>query len=400
MSVLAEYKDFVLNTGPSFVHGPDDLLLEARKRGYILGYATQGDISERLQGGESIRGNILLEDGGTFSHKAPGAEHEVRMPQVEKQKKIDWRFAYDQNAWLDQTIILQANNMTQAKRFMLYNREKTKLEKRMALSMTNGMEASSWATPSRKLMLTGDAVTDATEPLSIPCFVNEETNGAYNYTETGDWSADVIGISPADEARWRPQQLTYSVSVAPTAMVASEYEGLIDQFELMCMLLAWGDVPMVDGYGANAAEFSAQSVGKKVIATVRTGVQEFKRAMRSTNALDGFATSTGGDIGRIVPLFSGALVKHFEELETARIYNDGSGNLVDWTNAGTRPNRARYTFLDFDWIYPIFHEEMYFADTETFKDGRQPDANVRYKVCYWNWWCESRQRLGHIAPVA
>jgi hypothetical protein len=60
---------------------------------------------------------------------------------------------------------------------------------------------------------------------------------------------------------------------------------------------------------------------------------------------------------------------------------------------------ARYWFVNGQYLTPIFHSTRYMKKHDVMRHPNQPFTWVQPVDCWWNLFCNSRQRHGIIAPL-
>jgi hypothetical protein len=69
-------------------------------------------------------------------------------------------------------------------------------------------------------------------------------------------------------------------------------------------------------------------------------------------------------------------------------------------SASTIDSGARYWWVNGNYLTPIFHSRRYFEKHEVLRHPNQPFTYVQVVDCWWNLFCNSRQRQGIVAPLA
>jgi hypothetical protein len=60
---------------------------------------------------------------------------------------------------------------------------------------------------------------------------------------------------------------------------------------------------------------------------------------------------------------------------------------------------ARYFWVNGNYLTPIYHARRYFEKHEVLRHPNQPFTYVQVVDCWWNLFCNSRQRMGIVAPL-
>jgi hypothetical protein len=61
---------------------------------------------------------------------------------------------------------------------------------------------------------------------------------------------------------------------------------------------------------------------------------------------------------------------------------------------------ARFWFVNGQYITPIYHSTRYMKKHDVMRHPNQPFSWVQPVDCWWNVFCNSRQRHGIVAPLA
>ena len=156
-----------------------------------------------LQGGSTIKDALILDSASTFQQYQPNDTFLWQNPQVVSTLNVDWRFSVDHMSWTDQEVELNTGGLANESLRGVYKRLKREKEQRMWTSMINGWEDLLWRLPKKSEMEDSSGLY----PYSIPAFINETTNGLYDFTS--DTFKTVEGISPTSKSLWTPQQTTF-----------------------------------------------------------------------------------------------------------------------------------------------------------------------------------------------
>ena len=197
MTAIQQFNDFMANTGPIYLTGPDMIVNEAVERRYLWGELIQGQASS-IQGGSEIRDTLMFDDASTFEYIDPNATLSYRNPQVSSEISSAWRFANDHMAWTDQEVELNAgSDLNVASLAAAYKRIRRLKEQRLATSMVNGFEASIFrpAIGNAAVMETKSGLI----PYSIPVFIHEtleNTTDGFRGSLPPGWTT-ILGLDPA-----------------------------------------------------------------------------------------------------------------------------------------------------------------------------------------------------------
>ena len=117
------------------------------------------------------------------------------------------------------------------------------------------------------------------------------------------------------------------------------------------------------------------------------------------------------------PTFSGIELMYCSNLDTAAIFPKLSSGTTQRTayntdivaastTAGATETDstvidpgARYYWVNGNYLTPIYHSRRFFTKHEVMKHPNQPFTYVQVVDCWWNLFCNSRQRHGIVAPM-
>lgn len=397
-SALSTFTDFVNSTGPTYLTSSQDIVNEAVKRTYMLSRWLKGrDISEVVQGGRTIKDDIMLDEAPTARTYQPNETFTPQNPQVLTEWEINWRYVVDHMTATDQEFELQGNfsSMTRSARHQVYKDLKWSKEQRMWTSMFNFMENLLWAQPNKGTM----EAAAGTEPYSIPAFVNEYTNGLFAVPDAGaglpggNWTT-VMGINPATKTKWVPQQESYG-STSPTASNADvTNRNIVQAMDRMWMKIRFMPPAFRQEY------FEKAELNRQVIAASNSGVSIYQNLMRISQDL--YASASRQDPAYVNPAYAGISLVPIESLGSALLYLDATttpDSLVVETSSATDNSGPRYYFLNGNYIKPVWHARRYFNRTEGLTPPNQPFTTFWYVDSWYNVVCRSRQRQGIVYPT-
>jgi hypothetical protein len=394
---LSGFARFVDDTGPTYFSGPKERVNDAQKTNYrTLGYMLRGQsMNETLQFGATIKDKVLLSVTRVTHAYSPGAEESVANPQLATTWTVPWRFWLTPMTWLDQTVELNGGKgMVRETRFQQYYSEWMSIQQEGYTDWCNFMEDSYWAVPDKSRM----EAADGDLPYSIPCFVNEYTNGLpISANQPGGSWTTVQQIDPtaSGKTNWVPQKFTYDNADHGGTDTAS-VDGLLTALDKAYMKLDFQPPPVAREYFESP---SAQPWG--FIACSSVGMAEVKRSYRIQNdrwenTLDPYG----------MPLYGGRPFVYVAVLDSAAIYPTGAGvsgaaNLsteTDGTSTGTTFAGPRFFVLQPKYLRSVFHSERYLADLGVMTDPKIPTQHVKYLDTWGNLVCRSRQRHAIITP--
>jgi hypothetical protein len=346
-TALSNFADFVAATGPAYVRSPTDFLNEAVRQRYVLGRFLKGrELSEVIQGGETIKDLVMFDEANTYQTYKPNEEFNWTQPQIGTEQELDWRFSVDHMSWTDQEIELNMpSGMSRGYANVQYKKRKKMIEARMWTSMINGIDTALMASP----------------------------------------SAATAGIDPAGQSGWRNQVETYDYDDADDS--DGDADGLIDAFDNMITKVDF----QAPGFHDEHFEQSYSGLREFILCS-RGGLNQYKRLLRASN--DTLVQKQDAAYNR--PQFSGIDL----------VYNTAQDTLSQtWAQGATAATETayatdgyRYYFINANYLKPVFHTSRYFYKKDPFFLEKQPFTWVCPVDCWWNLWCSSRKRQGIVAP--
>lgn len=416
MPAITQFNDFMQSTGPAYLKSADAVINEAVKNNYVLSRLLKEKASETLiQSGTSIRDVIVFDDAATYQKYQPNDTFTWSNPQVTDTLSASWRFSMDHMAWTDQEVELNEGDPK-----TLYKRLKRVKEMRMWTSMLNGMENDLWAAPQGQ----GSAIESSSgrEPYSIPCFVTEQLNSITTFGDRGGrptgFGNTVLGIDPTVDARWTNQVSFYDrnadQNAAFTSAVMTNHNagtrligGLFPAMDEMYLKVQF-KAPLTQRQYFEETNFQRQ-----MILCSRVGINQYKRALRAENDV----LVNMQDAAYNTPTFSGIPLEYCANLDDAAIFPAHTSAVTDTltgrntpsaasttvgqteTNANTIDKGPRYYFINGQYLTPIFHTTRYMKKHDVMRHPNQPFSWVQPVDCWWNLFCNSRQRHGIVSPV-
>lgn len=434
-TAIQQFNDFMANTGPIYLSGPDVIVNEAVERRYVWGEMIRGKATA-LQGGSEIRDTLMLDDSSTFEYIKPNVTLNYRNPQVSVEVSSDWRFANDHMAWTDQEVELNAgSDLNVASRAAAYKRIRRLKEQRLATSLANGLEKSIFrpAIGNQAEMETNSGLL----PLSIPAFIHENltsTTDGYRGALPIGWSGTLTGITVADEPKFTNQHVFYGSNLestpnaAPTGVVfdpntvnggssgiTHDVYGLFSAFDEMFMRLQYVPPATMSEY------FENDTIRQQMILSSRKGMNLYKRLLRTSNdRLVGSGSPQDPDYTS--PTFSGIPIKYVSRLDVEKIYprhttaGTDVANTLGGRNGVTSANISsvvggaeddidtidkgpRFYFVNCEYMHPYVHTSRYLKRHDVMRHPNQPYTSIQNVDCWWNIMARSRQRQGIISPV-
>jgi hypothetical protein len=414
MPSITQFNDFMQSTGPAYLKSADAVINEAVKNNYVLSRLLKEKASETLvQGGTSIKDVIVFDDASTYQKYQPNDTFTWSNPQVTDTLSAPWRFSMDYMSWTDQEVEL---NDGDAK--VMYKRLKRIKEMRMWTSMLNGMENDLWA-PSQGNSTNMEG-SGGKEPYGLPAFITEDIGAVTTFGERGGrpigWTT-VLGIDPDTDGRWSNQISFYDRALpANDAATSKTFGGFNSGTRTVHALFgAFDEMYLKVQFKAPLTQrqyFEETNFSRQMILCSRLGLNQYKRSLRATNDM----LVSPQDSAYNTPTFSGIPLEYCANLDDAAIFPIGNASVNDdksgrdgatlvttsggsETGSTTIDKGARYWFVNGQYLTPIFHSTRYMKKHDVMRHPNQPFTWVQPVDCWWNLFCNSRQRHGIIAPV-
>lgn len=422
---IQTFNDFMNATGPTYLTSADQVINEAVKNTYAFSRLLKEKTSEAtVQGGNEIRDVIMFDDASTYDHYLPNDTFAWRNANVTDTVRAPWRFSIDHMAWTDHEVELNSGSgSTRDYVKAQYKRLKRIKEQRMWTSLTNGFENDLWATTlNNNAEMEGNA---GKLPYSLPAFITEipMTGSPFGADQRGDvpfgWT-NVMNLAPSSETRWSNQISYYDPAPAsgdpnsPLALysgienvrtggdVYSAYiGGLLTAFDEMFLKLDFRTP------STRAEYFEKPSMNRQMILCSRLGINQYKQVLRASND----TLVSYQDPAYNAPTYSGIELMYCSNLDTAALFPSGGGTRTTAAGAigpmtgyaaeasATDPG-PRYWWVNGNYLTPIFHNRRYFEKHEVLRHPNQPFTYVQVVDCWWNLFCNSRQRQGIVAPIS
>lgn len=354
---LFSFADFVTATNEHVVTPPKDIISDAVLHTYAVKDMLRGKgESEVVKSGTKLTDRIQLQTGTQFGFYDP---NEVFSPSIEDVlTKIEspWRFAKDCWGFTDHETMLNEGD-----RLVQYKSLRDSKRQASTISLYNGIENALWATPDTNTM--ESQTNTGGRPYSIRAFVTEDGNAPSGFTT-------IQQVNPTTFPKWKNQVQNYAYasidSTLPTAL------------EALWRKCKFESPDNKDSY------FKETKFNKFKVYTNLDGWQNYVRLTRNAN--DRAVSGGGPDLGFATenPVFGGIPVCWIEALDSV----------------GYSTGQPRYFFLNYEFMYPVFHSERYMHETNPINGGvGQPYSWVVYKDCWYNLFCRSRYRQGIAVPV-
>lgn len=388
-SPLSAFGMFVASNGPVIYTSVKDIINDAVRVNFnTLGYLLRGnELSDVLQAGPYIQDHVFLQQQSVTHSYQPGATETYTQPQVGTTWRVDWRFFLSYIAWTDHELELSAgSNQTAKARYQRYKDIWYQKEQNLHTDQMNYVEDAMWAVPDKTKM----EAQDGQEMYSIPCFVNEFTNGLPSSAHPGGAWTTVMGIDPtaAGKTNWKPQTFTYGSITASTPAT-----NLIQAFDSAQLSLDFRPPPMY----RESFEQPSGRFADLVCFTSKQGIMNARRLYRESNDRWQDNWDPFGN-----PMYSGMPFVYVAKLDSAAIFPTGAAAALstELDTAGTTNSGPRYFLIRPKYLKMVFHSERYFKNLGEMTDMRQPTVHAMPIDTWGNMLCRSRRRHGIIYPNA
>ena len=382
-TALANFNDFMAVTGPRYLTSAEEVINEAVKNTYILGRFLKGKgMDASVQGGKTINDSVMFDESSTYDHYKPNATFSWSNPQVITDLEINWRFSVDHMSWTDQEVELNVSEgLSRDAQKVAYKRLKRIKEMRLWTSFLNGMEADLW----RGAYANGAEMetNTGTLPYGIQSFISENTTNYHSFN-TGD-ATTVMGVAPGTETKWRNQVSTYDYDDADDS--DGDQDGLLDAFDEMFLKVKFIPPATKQEY------FEKDTLNRQFICCSRGGLNLYKRMLRDAND-----TLVGKqDPAYNMPQYSGIDLLYVSHLDDGAINGNSTADDTETATGGDNDG-YRYWWLNGNYMTPVYHARRYMEKHDPMRHPNQPFTTVQPVDCWWNTFCNSRQRQGIIAP--
>lgn len=393
-TALSQFNDFTLATTSVKVSGPESLVNDAQLNTYSFGDLMGGDTGRKkmIQGGKTITENVVFQDNGTFRFTLPGETQTWSNPQKLVQSEYHWRFSLAHMSWTRQEVLLndRIKYGTEENRFLAFVDLRNEKELLMWTAKWNGVEAQLWAEPDSGAM----EAAGGKQAMSIPVYVNEDTNGLFNNLDGSATTFTTVGgINPTTttqgQTAWVPQTKTYTQEISAQDHMYNP-GNLLAGISALYRECRFEQPPTMQSY------FDDPRFNRFKIFTSTVGETAAEIAVRMSNDL-----LRGGwgpqDWGYGNPAYRGIPIKRVSTLDTATLYENS--NTTDKVAESTADNIGpRYYLINSQYLYPVFHDEMYFEKDEISRHHNDPDTFVCPVATWYNVICTSRRRQGLLSP--
>ena len=428
-SPIQTFNDFMNATGPAYLTSADSVINEAVKNTYAFSRLLNEKTSEAtVQGGNEIRDVIMFDDASTYDHYLPNDTFNWRNNQVLDTVKCPWRFSIDHMAWTDHEVEL--NGGEGAGRDYVksqYKRLKKSKEQRLWTSLLNGFENDLWQTPFGNYSEMEGA--GGKLPYSLPSFISEVPDtsnplGTRGGVPLGWTNVMNLANGTTGESRWTNQISNYdrqlttgtaanTLATSNTGTVSTRDGSTTYTAQIGGLITAFDDMFLKCDFQPPSTRqeyFEKATLNRQMILCSRLGLNQYKQALRASNdTLVSYQDAAYGS-----PSFSGIELMYCANLDNAALYPIGTSPVdraavgtaigaqsttVGGTEATATDLGARYWWVNGNYLTPVYHASRYFAKHDVMRHPNQPFTYVQVVDCWWNLFCNSRQRQGIVAPI-
>lgn len=387
---IEQFNDFMNTTGVAVLGSAKDVINETQKNTYIYGRMLRGGgMSKTLKGGKKIRDYLMMNEKSTRRHIGVAPELTWENPQTSVYHEIPWRYTIDHISWTDQEIEQNDNTeyMSDDGWFHMFKELKHLKWERLWSSWYNGCEDDTFATPS-KANMEDEA---GRVPYSIPCFVNEMSNGLYTAAVTGTWTTKA-GLSPTSgdaNGKWDNVRETYAKDPALLS-VGVDWDG----FKALSRAVHRTGFQPLPGKGGS---FSEPETNPQFIATSIGGITNYEIALRRSN--DRLVSAQ--DPHYAYPQFAGIDLIWVSNLDTAILHpSSDTGGLGTYDGANTTARGARYFGINPKYLFPVLHARYYAKVGKVRNHPNQEGANIQTIQQWHNLFPRSLRRQFCVYPSA
>ena len=389
-SPLDVLTDIAKTTSPAFLSSETAFVNEARKRTYVLPRFMSGkDMSDMVQGGETIRDDIFLDVQSSYEHYHPNAPFTYSNPQLLTQWQVPWRFTKAEAVYTAQELGINQGQMNQTARALRFKKVLNGKMLNLFTDYCNGMEDDFWAQPDYSEMEAAGGKT----PQSLACFVHEfnVSGGVAGRPRDKDGATytTVQNIDPSTETKWGNLVENYTSDAANTTPTDIQ-ETTLSLFRAMTKQyrkLKFSTLP-------KGQEYSDPGTSPNFMCASNNGLALYEDGLRVNQ--DTFVFVGRQDPSFMGPTFRGMPIVYIDTLDAAALYDDGSSGLA--TEAAANNSGPRFYMLNGQYICKVWHSDRYFHREDPIRPSGQPFTRIQLLDCWHNNVCRSRRRHGLIVP--
>ena len=394
------YNNFMEAQGPLYVTSPDDVINDAQiHRTYSTGALMGGDrgMKKMVTGGSEIRFSAFYQTGQVTTHHQPGETQTWQQPQKLVHGRLPMRYRISHMAWTRQVIMHNegARSGDPTRMFHQFVDHRRHLEQQMWTDYWDFDESHIWSEPD---FTEQEAAAGGTRGEFYPmaAFINEYTNGLYNNSGTAgtQWTT-LEGLDPSSTVRGQTNfthpVLTYSNDILTNNELMA-FNNILAGFDKAWKRVHFEKPPKAGEY------FSDPAYNNQQIFTSEAGQTAYTTALRGSQDL--FVIQGRQDPAFTDPSFNFIPVKYVTALQTATLYpNNGlTDNVAESSTTCVNGGGPRYYFVNSNYLYPVFDEDMFFERGKVREHYNDPDSFVMPIFIWGNLMCTSRRRQALLRP--
>lgn len=397
------FNNFMEAQGPLYVTSPDDVINDAQiHRTYSTGALMGGDrgMKKMVTGGSEIRFSTFYQTGQVTTHHQPGETQTWQQPQKLVHGAAKMRYRITHMGWTRQVIMHNegARYGDKTRMFHQFVDHRRHLEQMMWTDYWDFDESHVWSEPDYTEM---EAAAGGTQGkfYSIPAFINEYTNGLFNGVLGGagtSWST-IHGIDPSSATRGQTGYQHSTVTYSSSNLATTNLSNILAAFNKAWKKVHFEKPPKSGEYFSNPAYNNQQifcsEEGQTVYTTALIGNQDL------------FVIAGRQDPAATDPTYNFIPLKYVSALSTATLYpnHTTAASITDNVSEGTVGNGItgpRYYWINSNYMYPVFDEDMFFQRGKVREHYNDPDSFVMPVFVWGNLVCPSRKRHCLVKPSA
>lgn len=371
MSTIAAFTDLMALTRGVASSAIDKIQSDATTYRRYLTRLMQSGMSKKqmLQGGPNIVDYIQLAFTNSYQEYSPTGDFNWTDTNSAVQITLPWKYALVSATWYDHEVLLSSGSLETT-----FKRVKDFKMAEMELSFWEGRERSLFATPD-VLTMEGTTVMGSAWH-SLRCYITEDglapssTNGG---VVGSNWTT-VLGQNPTTYPNWRNQVENYNPAAIDTQLPRA-------------LDLMWDDV-QYESPSDSQQYVTDTSLQKTAILTNRDGYAILMDLTRNKNDN---TFSKENDLG----MLNGALTYHGLPIKRIGAFEDATLFTTPYPTGS-----PRFWFPNFNFIYPIYHEQKFMAPLTVNSPTTKPQAHITAKDTYGELWMRSRRSSGIVVPSA
>ena len=415
-STLDQFTTFWQSTGDRYLTGLKEVMNMATRTTYTMPNLLAGSMYEEMvQSGETIKDRVFFNPTPTFQRINPDEELSYQNPQSGQIWTVPWAIAVAHTGWNKWEFSLNAGDMKAGSLAHVFKNVRNQKFQNLYTDVCNSLDDECWAVPSPGM----ESITQATQPQSIPVFVNEYLYGQHERSD-GTATTTIQGINPSTYTSWDHTRVGYgyeSTDKADTSGTKGIFASLTNAF----LRTNFSALP-------KGAEYSDKGSSPDVILTQTQGVVNYEHAVRvNQDEFRGVGKASGDDPAYMGCTFRNVAIKHIAAIDTAAIYPTGSNAVLatatlstwdDATNASANYDIAnnpggsygvtatsvensgpRYYGINGRYIRPVFHGGTFMQFEPIITPEKQPFNRVQVASITNNLVCRSRRNHFLVHPV-